>query len=243
MGKRKKIEDSLKGKEGVVFKDDPEVFEGDSICQLQMENAPTGNGLDYCIYCDIQVPVHVKNLKDHYECSSHLNNVTVARLLPRLRRYGVDWLPEGKLLYCSDCGVILDSRSKTLIQHVEKHGGFSQAVTMGGEDDFGNVCSMTNIFKSRQWKVDLKSTNVGLNLQMSCYRRLTGPFIIRDDSPGKSFLASLRNDVFSRADLAIIGRVASFLYLVGNQVNRSKATESSKMKAFGMRWARGDTGW
>jgi len=57
-----------------------------------MENATTGNGLDYCSYCNIQVPIHAKNLKDHYEGRSHLNNVTVSRLLPRLRRYGVDWL-------------------------------------------------------------------------------------------------------------------------------------------------------
>jgi len=56
-------------------------------------------------------------------------------------------------------------------------------------------------------------------------------------------MANLRNNVFSRADLSIIERVESFLELVENKVNRSEAIESSNMKTFGMRCARGDIGW
>ena len=101
-----------------------------------------------------------------------------------------------------------------------------------------------SVFRHRFWKVDLKSTNVGLNIQLLTYKRVECPVILRDDSLTNTFLASLKSDVFIGGDLALMAKVASCLESEVDHADRSESIQGSKMNAFGMRWAMGgDTGW
>ena len=89
----------------------------------------------------------------------------------------------------------------------------------------------------------MKSSSSGLNLQLLNYKRLQCPFILWEDSPTNGLVGSLHNGIFSKIELALITKVASFLEIKGDQVDQSEKIQGSNIKAFGLRRSMGDTGW
>lgn len=167
---------------------------------------------------------------------------TMETLLPLLAKHGIGRM--GSKFYCMSHECLLEAEPETLGVHLEEHKDSPEVLLNSScEAEFGSTASAVLRFKHKLWKVDLASTNAGLNLQLGGFEHLQSPFILRDDSPFNNFLGSLRNDVFTKEDLGLMFRVASHLEVNGDPVDRSASIQGSKMNAFGMRWFMGDTGW
>jgi len=244
MRKKERNEDGTKKRKQSTISDRMDTFEDDFIWQLKMgEDVTSANGLDYCSYCDVHISINMNSLRRHYTCSSHMNNYTISNLLPFFKKNGVDWLLGQKKFYCEECELVLDTRSKIVLQHINEHGKTARIITTGGEEDFSGLRSSVKFFKLKLWKVDLKSTNAGLNKQLLKYKRLERPFVLREDAPLSSFIACLKIGVFSEGDLTLLNKASSFLEEKGDYVDRSETINGSKMSAFGMHWGIRDTGW
>jgi len=220
-----------------------ERFEGERIRALRAGPGGLVGGLEHCVYCDEDIRKGVTSLKDHFGCSRHVRNRSIHHLIPFLEGRGVYRIYGKKEFFCEECGIEIDCKEKSLRRHVEEHLQESRMLGEGGEDDFRGSGEVHNLFKKKLWKVDMKSTSLGLNMQALAYRRLKSPFTLRDDSISNAVVGNVRSDVFSSGQLSMMTKAASYLERQGNAVEKDEANNRANMCVFGMRSTRGHTGW
>ena len=90
--------------------------------------------------------------------------------------------------------------------------------------------------------MDFPNKNKPLNEYFRTYEVIDRPIRLVEDNPISNFICNLRNDFFSKEDLMIITKVASWLEREGNNVERSENKMGTRMASFGMRYASGDLG-
>lgn len=236
MGKKKRNADGSKKRK--LSSEEEVLFERYSIFELRNGNS---DGLDYCSSCKVEVPVNVKKLHEHFTSNSHANKHMIETLIPLFTKHGITRVESHFFCVYHQCEI--HAKAKTLIEHLKEHNDREVVVDPHVEGDFGSPSSEVVVFRQKFWRVDLQSTNAGLDLQLQEFDRLERPFILRDDSPSKNFLGSVRCDVFTTEELAVMFKASSYLEINGDNVDRLEAIQRTKMKAFGMRWAMGDTGW
>jgi hypothetical protein len=239
MGKKQRNADGSKKKKP-NSESNEETFEGNFMWELLTVCGGNSSGLEYCTYCEVPVPIDMKSLSLHFNSKKHKNREMLHNLLPLFATHGIMRLGGQKEFYCEEHGP-LQAKSSFLINHLKEHPKVIKAITEGGEDDFND--QVLKVFKHKLWMVDLKSTNAGLNLQLLQYKKVHGPLTLRDDCPSNSFVANLKKGVFTKDELKVMTKVASYLEAKGDNVDRSGTIQASKMSAFGMRWGMGDTGW
>ena len=178
--------------------------------------------------------VKVKN-DDSYECEScqklfyggnlaisvHLQGAKHKRLMhvyylsDYFKQFNIDWdVHNSTQYYCQIHEQLLLVESSILFKHIENY--HKQEEIINNNNNTLNLIlppveSVVKVFKSKIWLVDFPNKNKPLNEYFRTYEVIDRPIRLVEDNPIPNFICDLRNDVFSKEDLMIITKVASWL--------------------------------
>jgi hypothetical protein len=65
-------------------------------------------------------------------------------------------------------------------------------------------CLIFRVFKPKLWKLDLKSTNVGLYIQLFTYKKVQWSITLQKEFLSNSYFANLKIGIFIKGELAIM---------------------------------------
>ena len=123
-----------------------ESFEGNFMWELLKASGGSFSGLEYCIYCEVQVPIDMKLLSLHFHSKKHKNREILYNLLPLFAAHGIMRSGGRKEFHYEEHGP-LQAKSSFLIDHLKKHPKVIKAITEGGEDDFND--QVLKVFKHK----------------------------------------------------------------------------------------------